>query len=151
MESTPKSQLQDKERLGSSNYPENDGNVAPGSVPLTSEDAASDTMCPDRDGVHLEPDKDPVSTKDTLPKDNFWVLLASFPSVVLLSSFISLFPVMYVNMVLTFNVSMAAVGVMSGLQATSMSVFGEFGSFYILIPAIELHTSFSNLSEKMNE
>ena len=130
MSFTPESQLEDKECLESSNYPENDGNVPPETAPFTPEDAASGTTCPHGDGVHLQPEEDPVSTKDTLPKENFWLLLASFPLVALLNSLICLFPVMYVNIVLTFNMSMAAVGVMSGLQATFMSVFGEFESFY---------------------
>ena len=129
MSSTPESQLEDKECLGSYNYPENDGNVPPESVPLTLEDVVSGTKCHDGDGVHLEPEEDPFSTKDTLPKENFWLLLASFPLVALLNSLICLFPVMYVNMVVTFNVSLAAVGVVSGLQSTFLSVFGEFESF----------------------
>ena len=63
--------------------------------------------------------KDTPDHKETLPKENWALLLATFPSFALYISCMGIFPVMYVDLAATLNVSMATAGLISSLRHTS--------------------------------
>ena len=84
------------------------------------------------------PLKEDSTSKDSTPKESWWLLLAIFPTYALCLLGVNIFPVMYVDLATTFHVSMATAGLVASTRQAVVFISSKYFSkiSYIAMPKL---------------